>query len=167
MDQDPYVVVNGAAAMTVFEIYIKATPERVWEAITDPAMRAKYSFGVETTSDWTPGSDYKSSVPGVIDIAAGNNIEVDPPRRLVQSFTALWSDEVKDEGESRVTWEIEPVGNSCRLTVTHDQLREDANSELYGGWPMILSGLKTLIETGEPLDTPGSLRYAGAAGEWN
>ena len=61
---------------------------------------------------------------------------------------ALWSDDVKSEGTSRVTWEIEPVGDSCRLTVTHDQLREGANDELYGGWPMILSGLKTLLETG-------------------
>jgi uncharacterized protein YndB with AHSA1/START domain/DNA-binding transcriptional ArsR family regulator len=149
--------------VAVFEIYIKTTPERLWEAITDPEQRAKYSFGVQTTSDWTPGSDYKSSVPGIIDIAAGENLEVDPPRRLVQSFTALWSDEVKAEGASRVTWEIEPVGTSCRLTVIHDQLREGANAELYGGWPMILSGLKTLIETGEQLDTPGSLRYSGAA----
>ena len=80
----------------------------------------------------------------------------------MQSFTALWSDEVKSEGTSRVTWEIEPVGDSCRLTVTHDQLREGANDELYGGWPMILSGLKTLLETGELLTTPGSLRYSGA-----
>jgi Activator of Hsp90 ATPase homolog 1-like protein len=82
----------------------------------------------------------------------------------VQSFTALWSDEVKSEGVSRVTWEIEPVGDdSCRLTVTHDQLREGASNELYGGWPQILSGLKTLLETGESLTTPGSLRYSGAA----
>jgi uncharacterized protein YndB with AHSA1/START domain len=160
---DQYVVVNGAAAMTVFEIYIKTTPERLWEAITDPEQRAKYSFGVQTESDWAPGSSYESSVPGVIDIAAGENLEVDPPRRLVQSFTALWSDDVKAEGISRVTWEIEPVGTSCRLRVTHDQLREGANSELYGGWPMILSGLKTLLETGEQLDTPGSLRYSGIA----
>ncbi len=152
--------VSGTA---VFEIYIKTTAERLWDAITDPEMRAKYSFGVETSSDWTPGSSYNASVPGVIDIAAGENLEVDPPRRLVQSFTALWSDEVKGEGTSRVTWEIEPVGTSCRLTVTHDQLPEDANAELYGGWPMILSGLKTLLETGELLDTPGSLRYAKAA----
>src|ERR671925_415378 len=65
--------------VAVFEIFIKATPERVWEAITDPKMRAKYSFGVETTSDWTQGSEYKASVPGVIDIAAGENLEVDPP----------------------------------------------------------------------------------------
>ena len=161
--EDRYVVVDGAAALTVFEIYIKTTPERLWEAITDPKMRAKYSFGVETSSEWTPGSSYKGSVPGVIDIAAGENLEVEPPRRLVQSFTALWSEDVKQEGTSRVTWEIEPVGDSCRLTVTHDQLREGANDQLYGGWPMILSGLKTLLETGEQLTTPGSLRYSQAS----
>jgi uncharacterized protein YndB with AHSA1/START domain len=148
--------------MTVFEIYIKTTPERLWEAIVSEEMRARYSFGVGAVSDWTPGSEYKASVPGVIDIASGENLEVDPPRRLVQSFNALWSEEVQKEGTSRVTWEIEPVGTSCRLRVTHDQLGEDANNELYGGWPMILSGLKTLLETGEDLDTPGSLRYAGA-----
>jgi uncharacterized protein YndB with AHSA1/START domain len=160
---DRYLVVDGAGTMSVFEIYIKTTPERLWEAITDPEMRAKYSFGVQTTSDWTEGAPYKSSVPGVIDIAEGENVEVDPPRRLVQSMTALWSDEVKAVGTSRVTWEIEPVGTSCRLTVTHDQLPADANAEVFGGWTMILSGLKTLLETGETLDTPGSLRYAGSS----
>jgi uncharacterized protein YndB with AHSA1/START domain len=148
----------------VFEIYIKTTPERLWEAITDPEMRAKYNFGVETRSDWTPGSRYEGVHPGAgIAIAEGENLEVDPPHRLVQSMTALWSDEVKGEGASRITWEIEPVGDSCRLTVTHDHLREGANNELYGGWPMILSGLKTLLETGELLTTPGSLRYQGVA----
>jgi uncharacterized protein YndB with AHSA1/START domain len=161
-DEQPYAVIGGRGTMTVFEIYIKTTPERLWEAITSEEMRARYSFGAGTVSDWTEGSEYKAGVPGVIDIASGENLEVDPPRRLVQSFTALWSDQVKSEGASRVTWEIEPVGTSCRLRVTHDQLGEAANSELYGGWPMILSGLKTLLETGEDLDTPGSLRYSGA-----
>ncbi|MGH2739331.1 MAG: ArsR/SmtB family transcription factor [Actinomycetota bacterium] len=146
--------------VAVFEIYIKTSPERLWEAITDPEQRAKYSFGVETHSDWTPGSIYTAGVPG-LNIAEGENLEVDPPRRLVQTFSALWSDEVKAEGPSRVTWEIEPIGeDSCRLTVTHDQLQKGANAELYGGWPMILSGLKTWLETGELLTTPGSLRYA-------
>jgi len=159
---DEYAVINGRGAMTVFETYIKTAPERLWDAITDPELRAKYSFGVRTDSDWTPGSHYKASVPGVIDIADGENLEVDPPRRLVQSFRALWSDDVKSAGSSRVTWEIEPVGSSCRLRVTHDQLADNANSELYGGWPMILAGLKTLLETGELLDTPGSLRYSQA-----
>jgi uncharacterized protein YndB with AHSA1/START domain len=148
----------------VFEIFIKTTPERLWEAITDREMRARYSFGVGTESDWSEGSEYKSSVPGVVDIAEGENLEVDPPRRLVQTFTALWSEEVSDEGTSRVTWEIEPVGDdSCRLTVIHDELKPSANGQIYGGWPMILSGLKTLLETGEQLTTPGSLRYSGAS----
>ncbi|HEX2359187.1 MAG TPA: metalloregulator ArsR/SmtB family transcription factor [Solirubrobacterales bacterium] len=154
---------EGAGAMAVFEIYIKTTPERLWEAITDPKQRARYSFGVEIESDWTPGSGYQSGVPGVVEIAQGENLEVDPPRRLVQSFNALWSDDVKAAGTSRVTWEITPVGDSCQLTVIHDQLPEDANAEIYGGWPMILSGLKTLLETGETLTTPGSLRYSGAS----
>jgi uncharacterized protein YndB with AHSA1/START domain len=149
--------------VAVFEIFIKTTPERLWEAITDPKQRARYSFGVETQSDWTPGSEYNAGVPGVIEIAAGENLEVDPPRRLVQSFNALWSDDARAEGTSRVTWEIEQVEDSCRLTVVHDQLRAGANGEIYGGWPMILSGLKTLLETGETLTTPGSLRYSGAA----
>jgi uncharacterized protein YndB with AHSA1/START domain len=156
-------VVDGRA-MAVFEIYVKTTPERLWEAITDPEQRAKYSFGVRVESDWEPGGRYRSGVPGAVEIAAGENLEVDPPRRLVQSFQALWSEEVKGEGVSRVTWEIEPVGSSCRLRVIHDELRDGANPELFGGWPMILSGLKTLVETGELLDTPGSLRYSGAAG---
>ena len=144
----------------VFELYIKTTPERLWEAITNPEMRRKYNFGVAVESDWSPGSRYEgrpAGAPGPI--LAGENLEVDPPRRLVQSFNALWSEDVKREATSRVTWEIEPIGDSCRLIVTHDQLREGANEELYGGWPMILSGLKTLLETGELLTTPGSLRY--------
>ena len=139
------------------------TPERLWEAITDPEQRARYNFGVGVESDWTTGSSYTSVHPRAgMTIAEGENIEVDPPRRLVQSFNALWGDHVKAEGTSRVTWEIEQVEDSCRLTVTHDQLNENANSELYGGWPMILSGLKTYIETGEELTTPGSLMYASA-----
>jgi len=146
----------------VFEIFIKTTPERLWKAITDPEQRAKYSFGVPTSSDWTEGSSYEAGVPGVAQIAAGRNLVVDPPRLLVQSFTALWSDDVRAIGETRVSWEIEPVGGSCRLTVVHDQLPEGVNAEIYGGWPMVLSGLKTLLETGELLDTPGSLMYAQA-----
>jgi uncharacterized protein YndB with AHSA1/START domain/DNA-binding transcriptional ArsR family regulator len=143
----------------VFEIFIKTTPERLWEAITDPQLRRQYNFGASASSDWTPGSHYELA-SGPMKLAEGENLQVDPPRRLVQSFTAVWSDEVRAEGTSRVTWEIEQVEDSCRLTVTHDQLRENAHSELYGGWPMILSGLKTLLESGEELTTPGSLRYS-------
>jgi uncharacterized protein YndB with AHSA1/START domain/DNA-binding transcriptional ArsR family regulator len=152
----------------VFEIYIKTTPERLWEALTNTEMRRKYNFGLIVKSDWTPGSRFEGmsgSSPTAagaahMPIIEGENLEVDPPRRLVQSFRALWGEDVKSEGTSRVTFEIEPIGDSCRLLVTHDQLREGANEQLYGGWPMILSGIKTLLETGELLTTPGSLRYA-------
>jgi uncharacterized protein YndB with AHSA1/START domain len=146
----------------VFEIYIKTTPERLWEAITDPELRSRYNFGFSVTSDWTPGSRFEMSHPAAGLVGEGENLEVDPPRRLVQSMVALWGEDVKSEGTSGITWEIEPVGDSCCLRVTHDELREGANHELYGGWPMILSGLKTLLETGESLTTPGSLHYSQA-----
>ncbi|SDI87007.1 transcriptional regulator, ArsR family [Frankineae bacterium MT45] len=146
----------------VFEIYIRTTPERLWEAITDAEIRRKFQFGNRVTSDWSVGSRMEMTNPGAPDVVLGDgvNLEVDPPRRLVQTMNCLWSDDVKAEGTSRVTWEIEPVGDSCRLLVTHDQLREGANSQVYGGWPMILSGLKTWLETGEVLTTPGSLMYS-------
>jgi uncharacterized protein YndB with AHSA1/START domain len=148
----------------VFEIYIRTTPERLWEAITDPAIRAKYHFGAAVESEWTPGSPYSLNHPGADGpLADGENLVVDPPRRLVQTMNVHWSDDAEAQGTSRVTWEIEPVGDSCRLAVIHDHLRDDAPPELYGGWPMILSGLKTWLETGETLTTPGSLMYGEEA----
>ena len=144
----------------VFEIYIRTTPARLWEAITDPEIRAKYNFGVGVHSDWKPGSRLEMSSPRAgAPLGEGEVLEAEPPRRLVHTLTALWGEDVRGEGQSRVTWEIEPIGDSCRLTVVHDLLREGANDQLYGGWPMILSGLKTWLETGELLTTPGSLMY--------
>ena len=144
----------------VFEIYIRTTPEQLWEAITNPAIRAKYHFGAGVDSSWTPGSKWTLTHPGADGaLAEGENLVVDPPHRLVQTMDVLWSEDAEREGTSRVTWEIEQVGDSCRLTVIHDELRADAPAELYGGWPMILSGLKTWLETGETLTTPGSQMY--------
>ena len=145
----------------VYEIYIRTSPEQVWQAITDPEIRAKYNFGAAVISDWQPGSRIEMGAPAAGGpLGEGEVLEADPPRRLVHTLTALWSDDVKAEGSSRVTWEIVPVGgDSVCLTVTHDQLREGANDQLYGGWPMILSGLKTWLETGQLLTTPGSLLY--------
>ncbi len=135
----------------IYEIYIRTTPEQLWTAITDPAIRRIYQFGASV--------ELGASDQG-IRLAEGEILEVDPPRRLVHTMVAEWSDEVRAEGTTRVTWDIEPVGDSCHLTVTHDQLRDGAHPELFGGWPMILSGLKTWLETGERLTTPGSLKYA-------
>ena len=145
----------------VFEIYIRTTPERLWEAIVDPDIRAKYTFGAGAHSDWTVGARIELSAPKAVGLLGdGEVLEADPPRRLVHTMVSLWSEDVRREGASRVTWDIEPVEDSCRLTVTHDELREGANPEIYGGWPMILSGLKTWLETGQLLTTPGSIKFA-------
>jgi len=142
----------------VFEIYIKTTPERLWEAITDPVVRAKYNFGAGAHSDWTVGARIELTAGDLL-LGEGEVLEVDPPRRLVHTVLAHFSREAEAEGWTRTTWEIEPVGDSCRLTLVQDQMREDANPQIYGGWPMVLSGLKTWLETGELLTTPGSLMY--------
>jgi uncharacterized protein YndB with AHSA1/START domain/biotin operon repressor len=162
LKRDMEANVEEANVEKVFEIYIRTTPEQLWRAITDPEVRARYQFGARVESSWTSGSFYHVTHQGAPrSLIEGENLEVSPPRRLVQSYRAVWDDDIAAEGTSRVTWEIEPVGDSCRLTVTHDQLRENADPHLYGGWPMILSGLKTWLETGQELTTPGSLMYGG------
>ena len=142
----------------IYEIYIRTTPEKLWDAITDEDTRAKFQFGTTIASDWTEGSRYRLGAGDFV-LMEGTNVVVDPPRKLVQLGVAHFSEAATAVGETRVTWEIEQVEDSCLLTVTHDQLPADAPGELTGGWPMILSGLKTWIETGEVLTTPGSLMY--------
>ena len=157
---------SRGAILAVVEIEVP--PERVFRALTDPDELVQWWGSpdtyqlTESTMDLRVGGRWRTVGRGATGpfTVSGEFLEIDPPRRLVQSFRALWGEDVKREGTSRVTWEIEPVGDSCRLTVTHDQLREDANNQLYGGWPMLLSGLKTLLETGEMLTTPGSLRWS-------
>src|SRR6185503_11431523 len=108
-----------STAEKVFEIYIRTTPEKLWTAITDPATRARFHFGASVQSDWTPGSGYTLTHPGRDGpLAEGENLVVDPPHRLVQSMRTLWSPEAERAGTTRVTWEIEPVSDSCHLTVT-------------------------------------------------
>ena len=142
----------------VFEIYIRTTRERLWEAITDPVIRTKFHFGMSIESDWTAGSSYRLGSP----VAEAADRGSEPGRRTADPARADDARAVagcRAGRTSRVTWEIEPVGDSCRLTVVHADLPPDAPSELYGGWPMIMSGLKTWLETGQVLTTPGSLMY--------
>ncbi len=147
---------TGERPAHVYQIYVRATPERLWQALIDGDMTRQYYFGCRVESDWQPGSPYRLVDDAGAALVAGENIEVDPPRRLVQTFGALWAPEVGREGPSTVTWEIEPLGDAgqaCRLTLVHDGIDPTSarGKELAAGWAQILSGLKTLLETGEPL----------------
>src|SRR5918992_5359742 len=103
-----------------YEVYIRATPERIWQAITDPELTRQYYFGTLVQSDWQPGSPLRYDYPDGRLVADGEVLEVDPPRRLVTTFHATWSEEVKADPPARVTWEIEPAGDSSRLSVVFD-----------------------------------------------
>ncbi|MGZ4120280.1 MAG: SRPBCC family protein [Actinomycetota bacterium] len=140
----------------VYQVFIKSTPERIWEAITKPEFTAKYFHGarVETTAE--KGASIRYYAPDGTTVWHDDVvIESDPPRRLVASWRALWDEETAAEPASRVTWEIEQREDGlCLLTVVHDQLEQSpvtAGRVSGTGWMMVLSGLKTLLETGEPM----------------
>jgi uncharacterized protein YndB with AHSA1/START domain/DNA-binding transcriptional ArsR family regulator len=149
---------NQETAMTdkpshVYTVLIKATPERVWQAITDPAYTREYFFRSSVHSDWTVGAKVSYSYDDGTVVLDGEVLEVEPPHRLVTTFNAIWDDATRADPPSRVTWLLEPVGEATRLTVTHDGF--DGPTATYGqvieGVPVIVSGLKTLLETGSPL----------------
>ena len=136
----------------VYNIVIKATPEAVWEAITKPEFTERYFYGARITV--VP--DHYLSLGPDGDVWGDDAVyEYDPPRKLVHGWRSRYSPELADEDESRVTWEIEPQDNgTCLLTVDHDRLGgapKTAASVSGVGWMTVLSGLKTLLETGEPL----------------
>jgi uncharacterized protein YndB with AHSA1/START domain len=136
----------------VYNIIIKATPEAVWEAITKPEFTERYFYGARIT---VAPDHYSSLSPGG-DVWGDEAVhEYDPPRKLVHGWRSRYSPELADEDESRVTWEIEPQDNgTCLLTVVHDRLEgapKTAASVAGVGWMTVLSGLKTLLETGKPL----------------
>ncbi|HEX8906762.1 MAG TPA: SRPBCC family protein [Longimicrobiaceae bacterium] len=140
---------------TVYVIYIAAAPERVWEALTSGEYTRKYFFGRRIESDWKPGSKWALWMPdGRVDVR-GKVLEADPPRRLSLGWRVEWVEEMRHLPECIVTWTIEPVGDAMvRLTMEEAHPTPIPEELLEGGrqgWPMILSGLKTLLETGRPL----------------
>ncbi|MEA2646397.1 MAG: hypothetical protein QOE92_1480 [Chloroflexota bacterium] len=139
---------------SVYQIYVKATPERVWEAITSPDMTKDYYFDSLVESDWRPGSDYAyKNADRTFDLIVGKVLEADPPRRLVQTFSGRWEEGMLADPPTRVTWEIEQMGEACKLTLVHDQFESETMTyeQVNGGWSVILSSLKTLVETGKPM----------------
>jgi uncharacterized protein YndB with AHSA1/START domain len=141
-----------ATTMQVYQVFIKATPEQIWEAITKPEFTEKYFYGARITAT---RDGIKSLGPNDEMWGDERVAEFDPPRRLVHGWRSLYDPEMAEEEPSRVTWEIDPQeGGFSKLTVTHDRLEgapKTAESVSGAGWMMVLSGLKTLLETGEPL----------------
>ena len=140
-----------ATTTQVYRVFIKATPEQVWEAITNPDFTEKYFYGVRI--DTKPTLRVTHAYDGSDSYGEDPVLEWDPPKRLVHGWHSKWNPELAAEEPSRVTWEIVPRGEVCLLTVTHDDFDEGSKSykSVRLGWNPILSGLKTLLETGEPL----------------
>jgi uncharacterized protein YndB with AHSA1/START domain len=140
----------------VYTVYIRASQQQVWDAITKPEFSRRYFFGSEPQSGWSPGDRLLWTEHGTgKELVDGVIIELEPPRRLVHSWIVKYDESLAGEGSSRVTWELEETHGVTKLTTTHDGF--PAGSRVYenvaGGWPVVLSGLKTLVETGEPLMT--------------
>ena len=137
----------------VYEIFIRTTPERLWQALTDGALSRQYYFNTQVRSDLETGKPFQYFGDDGTMHLDGEILEIDPPRRLVTTFSALWSPEMAADPPSRITYEIEPMGATCKLTMIHDGFESETATyrEVAGGWSLILSGLKTLLETGEPL----------------
>lgn len=140
----------------VFQIYIKTTPERLWQALTDGEMTKKYYYGTRAESDWKADSTYRYNGDGGDALVDGKVIESDPPRRLVTTFNPHWDAACADYPQSKVTFEVEPHGSICRLTLVHEGMAagHPITEGIFRGWSEILSGLKTLLETGEPMAPP-------------
>lgn len=141
----------------IYRIFIKATPEQVWQGITDPAFISRYFHGSRVTNELRPGGRWLSTSPDGEDVwNDGEVLECDAPKRLVHTWTSMYNPEAAKEPPSRVTWEIEPRGNgTCLLTLTHDRLERSPLTAVGvsgSGWMHVVSGLKTLLETGQPMD---------------
>src|SRR5258706_13689890 len=135
----------------VYVTYIRTTPEKLWSALTDDTEFMKqYWFGVHCDSAWTAGSSWKMLHPDGRILDAGEIVEAEPPKRLVIRWQHQDKPELKAEGASLCTMELEPVGSAVKLSITHTIEREPSNLivAVSGGWPKIISNLKSLLETG-------------------
>jgi len=139
-----------ARSTFVYVTYIRTTPEKLWTALTDVDYMKQYWFGVHCDSEWTAGSAWTMVAPDGEILDAGAIVESDPPRRLVIRWQHQHKPELKAEGESRCTMELEPSGAAVKLSITHTIERDPSKfiAAVSGGWPKIMSNLKSLLETG-------------------
>jgi uncharacterized protein YndB with AHSA1/START domain len=134
----------------VYVTFIRATPAKVWEALTDPQFIRQYWFGVAIECGWKKGAPWKMVLPDGRTSDVGEILEIDPPRRMVIRWQNEWKPELKAEGPSRCTIELEPTSGAVQLTITHEIERPESKliTAVSGGWPKVISNLKSLLETG-------------------
>lgn len=134
----------------VFETYIRTTPKALWQALTTPEMTRQYYYGSDVSADLRPGGRiFYTAQNGEVNLD-GEVIEAIPEKKLVTTFKAAWA---PDGETTRIMFEIEPLGEACRLRMTHYDY-EKSKAGVETGWPIIVAGLKTLLETGRPLILP-------------
>jgi DNA-binding transcriptional ArsR family regulator/uncharacterized protein YndB with AHSA1/START domain len=146
----------------ISQIFIRATPDRVWRAITESEFTIHYYYGSTVESEWRAGAPYRYAIGGE-DAILGVILEADPPRRLVQTFDARWDDDVRRDAPSRLTWEIDEVmPGVCKVTTIHDEFpsRTATFEQVAGGMSFVLSGLKSVLETGQPMQTAAAAASA-------
>jgi uncharacterized protein YndB with AHSA1/START domain len=139
-----------ARSTFVYVTYIRTTPEKLWSALTDPEFMKQYWFGCHCESEWTAGSPWKLVYADGSIADAGEIVEAEPPRRLVIRWQNQLKPELKAEGQSRCTMELEPGGGAVKLSITHTIERDPSKfiAAVSGGWPKVISNLKSLLETG-------------------
>jgi len=143
-----------ASSRFVYVTYIRTTPEKLWQALIDPAFTRQFWVGTWQECDWKKGSAWKIMIPDGRVADAGRVLEIDPPKKLVLAWRNEFKPELKAEGESRMTYELEPHGSSVKLTVTHEIDKDGSKfiEAVSSGWPHLLASLKSLLETGESLE---------------
>ena len=139
-----------ARSTFVYVTYIRTTPEKLWSALTDAQFIRQFWFGIRCESQWTAGSSWRMFYPDGTLTDSGEIVESDPPRRLVIRWRHENKPELKAEGESQCTMELEPSGTAVKLSVTHTIERDPSKfiAAVSGGWPKIIANLKSLLETG-------------------
>jgi uncharacterized protein YndB with AHSA1/START domain len=135
----------------VYVIYIRTTPHKLWSALTESQFTRQYWFGIDVQSEWKTGSPWRLVFPDGRVADTGEILEADPPRRLVIKWRNEFRPELKAEGHARCTMELQPVDGAVKLTITHgiDHEASKLIEAVSGGWPRILSNLKSLLETNE------------------
>jgi uncharacterized protein YndB with AHSA1/START domain len=143
-----------SASRFVYVTYIRTTPEKLWQALIDPEFTRRYWCETWQDCAWKPGASWQIMIPDGRVGDSGQIVEIEPPRRLVLTWRNEFKPELRAEGYSRLTYELEKVGESVKLTVIHEMDKPDSKfiDAVSSGWPMILSSLKSLLETGEPLE---------------